>query len=352
MNLPPPGKIALLGSGETGMAGGKVFEQLSAHLPRPLHAAVMETPAGFELNAQAVAGRISEFLRLRLQHCAVQVSQIAARHKAGSYSPDLAEIVEPLYTSDLIFLGPGSPTYTARHLADSLAWEIIRARQRVGAALVLASAAAIAAGRYALPVYEIYKAGLDPFWAVGLDLLSPYGLDLVIIPHWNNTDGGSGLDTSRCFMGQGRFETLLDRLPAETILLGLDENTAALIDLNAQSCAVVGSGALHILRSGRETDCPTGSHFPLTWLGVPRIPSQAELSIRPQVWQRALATTGSDSQAAAETPPDSVLDLLSQRAAARAAKDWPASDRLRQQLASQGWAVQDTSQGQVASRLK
>jgi cysteinyl-tRNA synthetase len=38
--------------------------------------------------------------------------------------------------------------------------------------------------------------------------------------------------------------------------------------------------------------------------------------------------------------------LLDDRAAARAAKDWAASDRLREELAALGVAVRDTSAGQ------
>jgi cysteinyl-tRNA synthetase len=48
---------------------------------------------------------------------------------------------------------------------------------------------------------------------------------------------------------------------------------------------------------------------------------------------------------AAAIPPE-VQALLDQRAAARKAKDWTASDRLRDQLALLGWEVKDTKEGQ------
>ena len=47
---------------------------------------------------------------------------------------------------------------------------------------IMASAAAIAASAYALPVYEIYKVGEDPHWKPGLDFFSLYGLSLVLVP--------------------------------------------------------------------------------------------------------------------------------------------------------------------------
>lgn len=40
-----------------------------------------------------------------------------------------------------------------------------------------------------------------------------------------------------------------------------------------------------------------------------------------------------------------VLALVAERQAARAAKDWKASDRLREEIAKRGWVVQDTPQG-------
>ena len=49
--------------------------------------------------------------------------------------------------------------------------------------------------------------------------------------------------------------------------------------------------------------------------------------------------------------PASVQDLLDRRAAARAARDWAESDRIRDELAAAGWAVKDSKDGQSVSRL-
>ena len=43
--------------------------------------------------------------------------------------------------------------------------------------------------------------------------------------------------------------------------------------------------------------------------------------------------------------------MLDERAAARAARDWAASDRLRDELLAQGIAVEDTRDGQRWRRL-
>lgn len=51
-----------------------------------------------------------------------------------------------------------------------------------------------------------------------------------------------------------------------------------------------------------------------------------------------------------EVVPQAVLDLLEARAAARAAKDWAASDAIRAQIDAAGWAVKDSKDGQKLTR--
>jgi len=53
---------------------------------------------------------------------------------------------------------------------------------------------------------------------------------------------------------------------------------------------------------------------------------------------------------AAEAPlPEGAVELLERRAAARAARDWAASDALRDELAALGVEVRDTREGQLTS---
>jgi hypothetical protein len=49
------GQIAFLGSGETSLAGGRIFEALAKNLNEPPRIALMETPAG--LPARVCRGR-------------------------------------------------------------------------------------------------------------------------------------------------------------------------------------------------------------------------------------------------------------------------------------------------------
>ncbi len=55
------------------------------------------------------------------------------------------------------------------------------------------------------------------------------------MPHWNNSDGGTELDCSRCWMGQARFELLHAMLPQSATVIGLDEHTALILDLTAET---------------------------------------------------------------------------------------------------------------------
>src|SRR5690606_383196 len=107
-----------------------------------------------------------------------------------------------------------------RHWRGSPVWEAVVQRFEEGADLFFASAASICLGRYSLPVYEIYKAGEDPYWVDGLDLLGKLGLNLAVIPHYDDSSGGENYDSRFCYMGAKRFDTLQGLLPADVSILG------------------------------------------------------------------------------------------------------------------------------------
>jgi cyanophycinase-like exopeptidase len=278
----------------------------------------------------------------RLQNYKPQIEVVPARKRGTDFSPDDPEILEPLLAADMIFMGPGSPTYAIRQLQDSLAWDIIRARHRLGATLIFASAATISVGAWALPVYEIFKVGEDVHAVKGLNLFSDFGLHLSFIPHWNNAEGGVDLDTSRCFVGLDRFNQWCAEIPAENTTLGLDEHTGLIIDFQAGECQVHGVSSVSIVRECDPEIYATGAAFPLTELGELRLPAPVEAGIPEEVWEMVQAANESDN----ESPSDEVLALVEQRKKARDEKDWGESDRLRDEIADLGWQVQDTPEGQ------
>ncbi len=335
------GRIAFLGSGETSLAGGRIFEALARLIPGPLRVAILETPAGFELNASLVANRVAEFLQTRLQNYKPIIDLIPARKQGTAFSPDNPKILQPLLQANLIFMGPGSPTYTVRQLRGTLAWEIIRARHRQGATLVFASAATISVGAWVLPVYEIYKVGEDVHAKEGLNLFSDFGMDVSFVPHWNNAEGGIDLDTSRCFMGLERFEQWHQLLPAENIIIGLDEHSGIIMDCDKGVCDVHGVSSVTIMKNKSMQIYPAGANFSLSELGNCTVPGPVENGIRPEVW--AMMNNISSAEV---NPPDTVLTLLEQRKQARVNKDFAESDRLRDQIVALGWIVQDSKEGQ------
>jgi hypothetical protein len=342
-----PGTVTLFGSGETSSTGGRVFETLAHRLPADFHISVLETPAGFEENAARVAGRVSDFLATRLQNYHPRINQVAARKKGTPYSPDAADVVAPMYESSLIFLGPGSPTYTVRQLHDSLAWDILQARHRLGASLVFASAAAIAAGELALPVYEIFKVGEDPHWKPGLNFFRAYNLALVLIPHWNNQDGGADLDTSRCFIGMERFGYLASQVASDKTILGIDELTALTVNFQAGVCHVEGTGSVHLLRGGQQQDYPAGSAFPIHTLGVYRPLAAPENGLAQEVWEQARKAALQEPEAyqGSREVPAALRLMIEAREAARQQRDWPRADLIRKEIAALGWQITDSPDG-------
>jgi len=340
-----PGKIVLIGSGETSATGGKTFEYLLKTLRESPNIAILETPAGFELNSAQVAGRIADYLAQRLQNYHPHIQVIPARKRGTVFSPDNPDIIQPLVSADMIFFGPGSPTYAVRQLENSLAWEWIRARHLLGVALVVASAATIALGSLALPVYEIFKVGEEPHWKPGLGFFEPFGLNLVIIPHWNNNQGGNDVDTSRCFIGKPRFDILLEHLPPQTPILGIDEHTSLIMDLNSREGLVMGRGEVHFVQNHEERTFQSGETFSLEILGPVRLPDYPPRHISPEIWTQALSFHQTEGQTSVHDIPPEIMQLVAEREKARREKDWEKSDRLRKMILEKGFVVRDTQQG-------
>jgi hypothetical protein len=316
-----------------------------------------------------VIERVAEFLSHNLQNYRPQTTIVPARSRAAPFSTDDSALASPLLKADMIFMGPGSPSYAVRQLQGSRTWHNLLARHRLGAALVFASAAVVAISQYALPVYEIYKVGEDLHWKPGLDLLGQYGLPLVFIPHWNNNDGGADLDTSRCFMGQPRFARLAALLPLGLTMMGIDEKTALILEPATGDARVIGAGGVTLIHTGHEHEAylddttldgsglvelaqrhrshihtyQNGDSFLLSECCPLEVPSGGN-GLPRTVWQQALEAARPPEPAG---PPPNVLALVEHRAKARSSKDWAASDALRDEIAALGWAVKDTKEGQT-----
>ncbi len=222
--------------------------------PSPVPAVMLDTPFGFQENVAEISAKAVTYFRDNVQR---EITVASYRGEpwaaAGSYETMLARVRDARY----VFAGPGSPSYAQRQWAGTALPGLLADKLRNGGCVVFSSAAAATLGARALPVYEIYKVGADPYWADGLDLLAILGINAVAIPHYNNAEGGTH-DTRMCYMGERRLRILEELLPDGCFVLGVDEHTACLLDADAQTCTVRGIGGMTLRRGDDEQRIEAG----------------------------------------------------------------------------------------------
>jgi peptidase E len=245
---PKKGIIALMGSGELTSSMVEVHKELFSGLPPNPRAFFLDTPAGFELNADLISQRAVEYFHHHVQQ---NLSVASFKGKSIISSAEAVQTFQKLQEADYILVGPGSPTYAIRQWRETVIPDILIQRIEQGGCLVAASAAALTLGRYTLPVYEIYKVGQEFHWVEGINILAHFGFNLVVIPHWNNAEGQTH-DTRFCFMGEERQRRLEALLPEEVGILGLDEHTACILDLEKEEAFIKGVGGVTFRRGGEE----------------------------------------------------------------------------------------------------
>lgn len=237
-----------MGSGELTATMVEVHKKMLARFSASPTAVFLDTPAGFQLNVDEISRKAVEYFRVHVQK-QLNVASYKSSENTSGFEAETA--FHMLRNADFVLVGPGSPTYAVRQLQKTPIPEILLNNIRSGGCLVAASAAALTMGRFTLPVYEIYKVGQNIHWIDGLDVLTPFGLNLVVIPHWNNAEGGTH-DTRFCFMGEPRFQQLEKLLPDDAMILGIDEHTACIIDFNTQRIDIQGIGHVTIRKKGHE----------------------------------------------------------------------------------------------------
>ena len=257
--------LAIIGSGETSPTMVTVHKELVSRLGlNSPKAIVLATPYAFQENADDVSARAQRYF--------ADSVGLRVRIEAGT-SPDADPQMAPpligqeegseaaITAADWVFAGPGSPSYALAHWRAGPVAAALRDRILAGHGLtVLASAAAATAGRFTVPVYEIYKAGGALRWLPGLDLLGLLGLTVAVIPHYDNAEGGRH-DTRHCYLGEQRLAAMERELPADAAVLGVDEHTAMLIDLQTEGIEVRGRGGVTIRRARDSVVLPSGSRL-------------------------------------------------------------------------------------------
>jgi hypothetical protein len=260
-----PRILAIMGSGETAPTMAKVHRALFERLgPGPVPAAILDTPYGFQENADDLSLRTVRFFAESVGR-EVNVASYRSRDvDALTAATALARVREARY----LMAGPGSPSYALRQWADGPILVALADLLRDGGILTMASAAALTLGAVTIPVYEIYKVGASPSWLPGLDLLAAAtGLRAAVVPHYDNAEGGNH-DTRFCYMGERRLRDLEGQLPPGTFILGVDSHTALVLDLDRRTAAVAGLGGVTVRLDGRSSVIPSGSEVSIDALAA------------------------------------------------------------------------------------
>jgi cyanophycinase-like exopeptidase len=248
--------LTILGSGETSPTMVTPHQKLFARLGTDVSAVMLDTPYGFQENADELTEKAQQYFR---ESVGRTVEAITFRSAPAPDPVAHATEMSRLRAADWIFAGPGSPSYALRTWAGSAVPEALHARLREGGAVTFASAAALTLGLVTIPVYEVYKVGEDPHWLEGLDVVGrATGLRAAVVPHWNNAEGGTH-DTRFCWQGERRLRILEDLLPDDSFVLGVDEHTGLVIDLDTGAAEVVGRGTVVVRVHGDEWIVPAGT---------------------------------------------------------------------------------------------
>ncbi len=255
--------LTIMGSGETAPTMVKLHRQVLEGLGPGDHRAVfLDTPFGFQENAGELCERTAEYFRQSVGH-PIEIAGLTRPSELDAVA--LTSALAELRQADLLFAGPGSPTYALRQWAGTPVPSILRDRLAEHGAVTFASAAALTLGVRTVPVYEIYKSGQDPFWLEGMDVLSAIGLSVAVIPHYDNTEGGHH-DTRFCYLGERRLVQLEAELPDGSFVLGVDEHTGVFMDLAAETATVFGRGVMTLRRHGHSTVVSAGDTVSLDFV--------------------------------------------------------------------------------------
>ena len=255
-------RLVVMGSGETTPTMVRVHREVFASCP-PGPAVMLDTPFAFQTNRAELVTKTRSYFAQSVGR-EVEVAAWSGREDAAQAGKSLALLDRAAWA----FAGPGSPTYALRHWRGTPVPAALAAVVRRGGTLVLGSAAALTLGSHAVPVYEIYKVGADPEWVPGLDLLGELtGVAAAVVPHYDNKEGATH-DTRFCYLGEERLTVLEAELPDHVGVLGVDEHTAMLVDVEARTMTVAGNGVVSVRRRGDTRTFAAGESLSLDVLSA------------------------------------------------------------------------------------
>jgi hypothetical protein len=362
MRIMSNGVLALLGSGETAPGMTKVHRQLLKRLSE-VRAVNLDTAYGFQENVPQMTEKLLNYFQTSLH---VDFAPLHLTSFERSSELERTIFKQQVRGASYVFAGPGSPGYamaqwTPLALIDDLNQVLLG-----GGTLCFSSAAAATVGAFCPPIYEIYKVGAAPYWLEGLNVMAAVGLNCVVIPHYDNREGGN-YDTSRCYLGERRLALMEKELPPGVATLGVDEHTALIIDLESHSIRVLGKSHGYWRLNGEVRVLENGSMTPLEelrTLEASHAPAKASAPVestdsQPSDLAQAVLDGGPGAvEALAQLvqlsatggegfidPTPLVEGVLAARVNARNNGQYEVADELRDALVGAGINVQDTPQG-------
>jgi hypothetical protein len=243
-----------MGSGETAPTMVKVHRAVKELIGAEAAGVLLDTPYGFQRNADDLSARAVTYFRDSVGMTMTPAEFRTSKDLEGHTG---AVLIALIAETPLLFSGPGSPTYALRQWAGTLVPGLLAEKLSLGGAVTFASAAALTLGKLTIPVYEIYKVGEDPRWVDGLDLLTTVGIPAVVVPHYDNAEGGTH-DTRFCYLGEERLAYLEREIPDGNFILGFDEHTAVTFDLDSGQATIAGRGLMTIRVRGNSAFVKAG----------------------------------------------------------------------------------------------
>jgi cyanophycinase len=225
--------IALVGSGEYLPVMTEIEGALIAgRAPRYVQLATAAAPEG-----QGSLSRWHLLGKHQADRLGVEQVIVDVRTREDAENPTFAAAIEG---AGLIYLSGGNPAYLADTLRDTVVWRAIVAAHALGAAVAGCSAGAMALSDWAPRIRD-------------LNSEQPTGLGLVphlrVIPHF---------DTMPSRVPDVLRNALL-RLPDDTTVLGIDEDTALVG--GPHEWEVKGRQSVWVLGRSARQEFPAGTHL-------------------------------------------------------------------------------------------
>lgn len=242
------GTIALVGAGEFLAGMAEVDRYLMERAPeQPARVIVLPTAAGLEDTKPWTDMGVAHFRWL-----GAQVDYADVLDNISANDPAHAAKVR---AANFVYLSGGSPGHLLTSLQGTLVWEAIQAVYNDGGVLAGCSAGAMVLGG----TTRVRRAGapagppsdLSWEWATGLSLLP----GIIVAPHFNRQT-------------PERLRGLVSSVPAEHVVVGVDEHTAAVSVEGTDDWLVMGRGTVSVIHGEAHDTYQPGQRFSIPHVHV------------------------------------------------------------------------------------